>query len=85
MICHWCGDPVRVDVPNDHPLSATREHLIPKVLKPKGAQRQLVLAHLRCNNMRQVMEATAFKRLMNGEAMTKFQLWPHLFGERPCA
>lgn len=83
-ICYWCDQLVRLDVDVEHPLSATREHLLPLMIKPKYSPSSFVLAHRGCNERRAVMNAGAFKRLMQGESVTKYDLWPHEF-KRPDA
>ena len=77
--CYWCGEEVPLNVPRDDPRAPTREHLTPKALNGKNATVNLVLAHRRCNHLRQYKDADAFLRLMRGDAVTKFDLWPHLF------
>lgn len=82
-LCYWCGKNVDLKLPPEHINAPTKEHLTPKALKKPGEVVQKVLAHKSCNEMRAIMDATAFKRLMNGEAVTKFELWPHKFhGEK---
>lgn len=78
-ICHWCDKIVSLRYNPDHPEAATREHIIPESVRKAGTPRAYVLAHKKCNGLRGNAEAEAFKRLMNGEAVTKFELWPHLF------
>ena len=79
LTCYWCKLPVDLTVSCEHPLAPTREHLTPKSLKKKGQYIKQVLAHRRCNEMRGVMDADAFLRLMAGENVTKYKLWPHIF------
>jgi hypothetical protein len=79
MKYHWCGKNVRLDVACMHPLAPTKEHLIPKALKGRGQPEQVVLAHGICNGIRGVADMHAYRRLMDGEAVTKYELWPHIF------
>lgn len=74
--CCWCNQPVRIDVPLTHPLSPTREHVIPKAIKAPGQVSSRALAHSACNHRRATMNADGFRRLMMGEAVTKADLWP---------
>lgn len=77
--CYWCNLAVNLKLGPEHPNAPTKEHLTPRALKKKGETTQRVLAHRICNEMRACMEAAAFKRLMQGEAVTKYDLWPHRF------
>ncbi len=74
--CHWCGEPFRLDLGSEHPLSPSREHGKPKSM---GGTKILAIVHRRCNLIRGIIEADAFRRLMDGEAVTREDLWPHLF------
>lgn len=74
--CHWCGGPFRFDQGTSHPLSPTREHAKPKSL---GGVAILGIVHQRCNHIRGIIDQAAFRRLMDGEAVTREECWPHLF------
>ncbi len=79
--CYWCGGIVSLTVDKGHPLAATREHLVPKAHKAIYDESNVVLAHNGCNQIRATINANAFKKLMDGEAMKKYDLWPHLFSQ----
>jgi hypothetical protein len=79
MRCYWCGTNVRTDVNCMHPLAPSKEHLIPKAIKGKGSDSAYALAHFQCNNLRGIANAEAYKRLMDGDAVTKYELWPEIF------
>jgi hypothetical protein len=80
-VCYWCGEPCALDLGGYHRLAPTIEHLIPKSLNGGNVKMNLRLAHRGCNELRGHAEAAAFKRLMTGEAVTKYELWPHLFAK----
>lgn len=82
MECYWCGLKVDLKLPPEHPNAPTKEHITPKALKKNGEISDKVLAHKSCNERRALMEAAAFKRLMNGLAVTKYELWPHVFEKK---
>ena len=76
--CYWCGGIVNL-VDCDHPLAATREHLIPKSLRGKRKDKNVVLAHRQCNMLGATMNADGFRKLMDGVSVTKYDLWPHIY------
>lgn len=80
-ICYWCGEATVLSGGATDPMYPTIEHLIPKSQYGTNKKENLVIAHKRCNQLRDVANAAAFKRLMNGEAVTKFELWPNLFAK----
>jgi hypothetical protein len=80
--CWWCSAPVRLGVHADQGDAPTKEHLIPKCLQPRKNNQEIVLAHKRCNELRGTSHAKAFRRLMDVEAVTKYDLWPHLFSPK---
>ncbi len=63
-VCYWCGGPVVTDQGTKHPLSPTREHLVPRAHRGTNAAGNLVLAHRRCNTMRGTMAPDDFRRKM---------------------
>lgn len=76
--CWHCGD--TVDPTTVHtPKSATRDHKIPKALNGGNSQANSLLACQQCNGLRGHADAEAFRRLMRGEAVTRVELWPHIF------
>lgn len=79
-VCHYCERSVSLEDFGDG-LIATRDHIIPVALNGTNAQNNLVLACKRCNNLRGHSDYEAFRRLMQGESVTRAELWPHLFGE----
>lgn len=82
MVCCWCGEPIDpAQAATRGPLSPTREHLVPRSLGGSNRAENLLLAHRRCNGLRGTIAADAFRRLMRGEALTRAELWPHLFEE----
>ena len=78
-LCHWCKTPVSMNVPAEHPLAPTREHLVPKSLGGTGLVDNIAIVHRHCNHLRGTIDAGAFRRLMRGDALTKEELWPHHF------
>ena len=81
--CYWCHRRVHISRGRngnpDSPLAATREHLVPRSLKKKGVDAELVLACFQCNSIRGHMSESGFRDLMAGKAVLKSELWPHLF------
>ncbi|MCP3805387.1 HNH endonuclease [Allokutzneria sp. A3M-2-11 16] len=52
-VCHLCGHPIDLDLPREHPMSATVDHLDP--LSRDGAEldpENMAPAHRRCNARR---------------------------------
>jgi hypothetical protein len=39
----------------------------------------LGIVHRRCNAIRGIIDQEAFRRIMDGEAVTREDCWPHLF------
>jgi len=81
--CHYCGVDVLLDA-SDPPRQATRDHFVPRSISlasRRDKRVRMLLACKRCNELRGHADAAAFRRLMQGEAVTKDELWPHLFGE----
>jgi 5-methylcytosine-specific restriction endonuclease McrA len=72
--CGWCGD----EFGEGH-LSPTREHLVPKSKGGKNTADNILIVHSRCNHIRGTIPAKAFRRLMNGEALTAEDIWPGQF------
>jgi 5-methylcytosine-specific restriction endonuclease McrA len=62
--CFWCPEPVLVSVGTNHPLSPTRDHLIPKSARGSDRDENLVLAHRKCNGMRGTMTPSEFVSLL---------------------
>jgi hypothetical protein len=74
--CHWCGHPFRFDQGSEHELAPSREHATPRSL---GGTKILGIVHRRCNAIRGIIDQEAFRRIMDGEAVTREDCWPHLF------
>jgi len=77
-ICYWCNREVKLDLSSTDPLAPSRDHIIPRS-KGGGKGTNLVLSHVRCNTLRNLIDPDAFKRLMNGEALTAAEMWPDWF------
>ncbi|WP_369692276.1 HNH endonuclease [Schaalia hyovaginalis] len=52
-VCHICGQPIDLTRKWPDPLSATRDHLIPRSRGGSDALDNVRPAHLRCNSSRQ--------------------------------
>lgn len=76
-LCHWCGTPMARD--RRSPRAATIEHVIPRADGGGDGDANTVAACALCNNLRGRMEATAFARLMRGDSLARWELWPRLF------
>jgi 5-methylcytosine-specific restriction endonuclease McrA len=48
-LCWLCGDEALADVPKDHPMRATLDHVIPLARGGAHARHNVRCAHLRCN------------------------------------
>lgn len=68
-VCHLCGNPIDLDLPRGHPMSATVDHLDP--LARDGAEldpANLAPAHLRCNARRGTKPISEAKRSRTSRA-----------------
>lgn len=52
MRCHLCNTHVRTDVPHEHTLSATLDHVIPQSIHTDHSDDNLKTAHRWCNTIR---------------------------------
>jgi 5-methylcytosine-specific restriction endonuclease McrA len=48
--CHLCGHPIDYDLPAEHPLSFTADHLVPRVAGGLPSLDNTAPAHRRCNS-----------------------------------
>lgn len=78
--CYYCDRMVSLE-DNEHGTGASRDHIVPVTLNGTNAQANLLLACKRCNELRGHAQHEAFKRLIQGDPVTRAELWPHLFGE----
>jgi hypothetical protein len=63
----------------ENPLAASMDRYIPRSIKQPGEVADYVLAHRMCNTLRVSMNRDGIKKLMDGEAVTKYELWSHMF------
>lgn len=68
-ICHLCDKPVQKNLPKNHPMRPTKDHVIPakhqESIKLHG---NLRLAHWRCNNERGSMSVEAYRKRIGLDA-----------------
>src|SRR5712671_415110 len=67
-VCYWCEAPVLFNVPTNHGLAPSREHLKPASKGGRSDPDNLVLAHRACNSRRGTLAAVAFRLLIRGVA-----------------
>lgn len=53
-LCHLCGGPVNLELPPEHELGPTIDHVRPRALGGGDGLDNLKLAHKRCNQDRDV-------------------------------
>jgi 5-methylcytosine-specific restriction endonuclease McrA len=52
FVCHLCDQPVRRDVPDDHPWSASLDHIVTRSQGGSNTDDNLATAHRWCNVLR---------------------------------
>ena len=53
-LCYWCKQPMKLNGPQNHPLSLTGDHLIPRYAGGLTKPGNIVAACFKCNTSRQV-------------------------------
>lgn len=68
--CYICGHPIDIALPQQHPLSATVDHIIPRSLAPHLALEisNLRAAHKRCNSRKG-------KKLRHDQVTNTTRMW----------
>lgn len=58
--CYLCGFTIPLDVPPEHPLLLTRDHIVPKTVGGSTSANNLAPAHKLCNNVKGGMSVQDF-------------------------